>query len=135
MVPEGLVVYTEDKNGERTEYKSTSEKVFDKPLVVLVNGNSASASEIFAAAIQDHETGIIAGTKTYGKGVVQSIYDLKDGTCLKLTVSEYFTPKGRTIHKEGVNPDVVIEYQYDEKNPSRDNQIEKAVEIIKEELK
>lgn len=135
MVPEGLVVYTEDKNGEKTEYKSTAQDVFDKPLVVLVNGNSASASEIFAGAIQDHKIGMIVGTQTYGKGVVQSIYDLKDGTCVKLTVSEYFTPNGRTIHKEGVTPDVVIEYKYDEKNPSKDNQRDKAVEIIKDELR
>ena len=135
MVPEGLIVYTEDKNGEKTEYKSTAEDVFDKPLAVLVNGNSASASEIFAGAIQDHEIGSIVGTQTYGKGVVQTLFDLKDGTCLKLTVSEYFTPKGRTIHGEGVTPDVVVEYEYDEKNPEKDNQLEKAIEVIKDELK
>ena len=130
MVPEGLIVYTEDKNGEKTEYPSTSEEVFDKPLVVLVNGNSASASEIYAGAIQDHGIGTIVGTQTYGKGVVQSVFDLKDGTCLKLTVSEYFTPNGRTIHGEGVTPDVVVEYEVDEKNPEKDNQLEKAIEVL-----
>ena len=135
MLPEGLIVYTEDKNGEKTEYKSTAEEVFDKPLVVLVNGNSASASEIYSGAIQDHGIGTIVGTQTYGKGVVQSVFDLKDGTCLKLTVSEYFTPNGRTIHGEGVTPDVEVEYEADEKSPEKDNQLDKAVEVIKEKLK
>lgn len=135
MLPEGLIVYTEDKNGEKTEYKSTAAEVFDKPLVVLVNGNSASASEIYSGAIQDHGIGTIVGTPTYGKGVVQSVFDLNDGTCLKLTVSEYFTPNGRTIHGEGVTPDVEVEYEADEKNPEKDNQLDKAVEVIKEKLK
>jgi len=135
MVPEGLVVYTEDKNGKKTEYESTSEDVFDKPLVVLVNGNSASASEIFAGAIQDHGIGVIVGTQTYGKGVVQSVFDLKDDTCVKLTVSEYFTPNGRTIHGKGVTPDVEVEYEADQNNPEKDNQLEKAVEVIKEQIK
>lgn len=130
MLPEGLIVYTEDKSGEKTEYKSTAEESFDKPMVVLVNGNSASASEIYSAAMQDHGIATIVGTQTYGKGVVQSVFDLQDGTCLKLTVSEYFTPNGRSIHGEGVTPDVVVEYEYDEENPERDNQLEKAVEVI-----
>lgn len=135
MLPEGLIVYTEDKTGEKQEYKSTGEESFDKPLAVLVNGNSASASEIFSGAIQDHEIGTIVGTQTYGKGVVQSIFDLKDGTCLKLTVSEYFTPNGRTIQDKGVTPDVEVKYEYDEKNLEKDNQLEKAVEVIKEKNK
>lgn len=135
MLPEGLIVYTEDKTGEKQEYKSTGEESFDKPLVVLVNGNSASASEIFSAAVQDHNIGTIVGTKTYGKGVVQSIFDLRDGTSLKLTVSEYFTPNGRTIQEKGVTPDVEVEFEYDEKNPEKDNQLEKAVKTIKSMLK
>lgn len=134
MLPEGLIVYTEDKNGEKTEYKSTAEESFDKPLVVLVNGNSASASEIFSGAIQDHGIGTIVGTTTYGKGVVQSVFDLKDGTCLKLTISEYFTPNGRSIHGEGVKPDVEVEYEADEKNPERDNQLDAAIKVIKEQM-
>jgi len=134
MLPEGLIVYTEDKNGEKTEYKSDAEESFDKPLVVLVNGHSASASEIFAGAMKDHEAGVIVGTQTFGKGVVQSLFDLKDGTCLKLTVSEYFTPDGNDIHGKGVTPDVVVEYEYDEADPERDNQLEKAMEVIKDSL-
>ena len=135
MLPEGLIVYTEDKNGEKTEYKSTAEEVFDKPLVVLVNEHSASASEIFSGAIQDHKTGTIVGTTTYGKGVVQSVFELKDGTCLKLTVSEYFTPNGRSIHGEGVVPDVEVKYEADAKNPEKDNQLDKALEVIKDQIK
>lgn len=134
MLPEGLVVYTEDKNGEKREYKSTAEEVFEKPLVVLVNENSASASEIYAGAIQDHGIGTIVGTQTYGKGVVQSVFDLKDGTCLKLTVSEYFTPNGRSIHGEGVKPDVNIKYVADKENPEKDNQLDKAIEVIKAQM-
>lgn len=135
MLPEGLIVYTEDRDGEKTEYKSTAEESFDKPMVVLVNGNSASASEIYASAIQDHAIGTIVGTQTYGKGVVQSVFDLKDGTCLKLTVSEYFTPNGRTIHGEGVTPDVEVKYEADTKHPDKDNQLEKAIEVINEKLR
>ncbi len=135
MVPEGLVVYTEDKNGNRTEHKSDEEHQFTKPLAVLVNGYSASASEIFAGAIQDYGTGEIVGTTTYGKGVVQQLFDLKDGTSLKLTISEYFTPKGRNIHGEGITPDVECEYEYDENDPEADNQLDMAVKTIKEKMK
>ena len=102
---------------------------------MLVNGNSASASEIYASAIQDHGIGTIVGTQTYGKGVVQSVFDLKDGTCLKLTVSEYFTPNGRTIHGEGVTPDVEVKYEADAEHPDKDNQLEKAMEVINEKLR
>ncbi len=135
MLPEGMIVYTEDKDGNREEHKSDEEHQFTKPLAVLVNGNSASASEIFAGAIQDYELGDIVGTQTYGKGVVQQLFDLKDGTCLKLTISEYFTPNGRNIHGEGITPNVVCEYQYNEKNPKQDNQLEKAMEVLKEKIK
>lgn len=135
MLPKGLIVYTEDKSGEKQEYKSTGEESFDKPLAVIVNKNSASASEIFSGAVQDHGIGTIVGTQTYGKGVVQSIFDLRDGTSLKLTVSEYFTPNGRTIQDKGVTPDVEVEYEYDETNPEKDNQLDKAIEVIKEKLK
>lgn len=130
MLPEGLIVYTEDKNGEREEYTSDEENQFDKPLVVMMNGYSASASEIFAGAIQDYGLGQIVGTQSYGKGVVQSVFDLQDGTSVKLTIAEYFTPNGRSIDGEGVTPDVEVEYQYDENNPDADNQLEKAMEVV-----
>ena len=130
MLPEGLIVYTEDKNGEREEYTSDEENQFDKPLVVMINGYSASASEIFAGAIQDYGLGQIVGTQSYGKGVVQSVFDLQDGTSVKLTIAEYFTPNGRSIDGEGITPDVEVEYQYDENNPDADNQLEKAMEVV-----
>lgn len=131
ILPEGLLVYTEDKNGEREEYKSDAEDRLDVPLAVLINGGSASASEIFAGAIQDYEKGTIVGTQSYGKGVVQKFYSLKDGTSVKITVSEYFTPKGRSINGKGITPDVEVEYEYDEKQPEVDNQLEKAMEVLK----
>ena len=130
MLPEGLIVYTEDKNGEREEYTSDEENQFDKPLVVMMNVYSASASEIFAGAIQDYGLGKIVGTQSYGKGVVQSVFDLQDGTSVKLTIAEYFTPNGRSIDGEGITPDVEVEYQYDENNPDADNQLEKAMEVV-----
>ena len=134
MLPKGLIVYTQDKNGEKREMTSDEENKFTHPMVVLVNGNSASASEIYAGAIQDYGLGKIVGTQTYGKGVVQQIFDLNDGTCLKLKIAEYYTPKGRNINGKGITPDVEEEYELNEKNPEADNQLEKAVEELKKEL-
>ena len=134
MLPEGLIVYTEDKDGNRQEMTSDDEHQFNLPMTVLMNGNSASASEIYAGAIQDYGLGKIVGTQSYGKGVVQQIFDLKDGTCVKLTIEEYFTPNGRNINGEGITPDVEVEYEKDENNPDADNQLEKAMEILKSEL-
>lgn len=130
MLPKGLIVYTENKNGERTEYTNDKDSTFDLPLVVLVDGNSASASEIFTGAVQDYGIGTIVGTTTYGKGVVQSLIDLHDGTLLKITISEYFTPSGRSIHGIGIEPDVVVEYQINKEDENADNQLEKAMEVV-----
>ena len=134
MLPKGLIVYTEDKDGNRQEASSDDENQFTLPLAVLVNGNSARASEIYAGAIQDYGIGDIVGTQTYGKGVVQQIFDLKDDTCVKLTIAKYFTPKGRSINGKGITPDVEVEYEADENNPEADNQLDKAVETIKNKL-
>ena len=134
ILPEGVLVYTEDKEGTKKEYKSDKEDILDLPMTVLVNGNSASASEIFAGAVQDYGEGKIVGTQTYGKGVVQSIFMLRDGSSVKLTVSEYFTPKGRTINGKGITPDVKVEYKYDTKAPTADNQLKKAIEELKKEM-
>ena len=135
MLPKGLIVYTEDKNGKKTEMKSDEEHQFTKPLAVLVNGNSASASEIYSGAIQDYGIGKIVGTQTYGKGVVQQIFDLDDGTAVKLTIAEYFTPKGRSINGKGITPDVKVEYENNEENPDADNQLDKSVEEVKAQMK
>ena len=138
FLPEGLIVYTEDKNGKRTEYTSDEEHQFTKPLAVLVNGNSASASEIFAGAIQDYGIGTIVGTTTFGKGIVQKIFYLSDGTGLKLTMAKYYTPKGHDIHKKGIQPDVEVELDEDLQNQSsisheEDNQLEKAISVLQEQ--
>lgn len=138
MLPEGLIVYTEDKNGTRTEeVKSTAEESFDKPLVVMINGNSASASEVFAGAIQDYGIGTILGTTSFGKGIVQSVIPLTDGSGVKVTVSKYYTPKGRNIHEIGIEPDVVVELKDKLKtkvviDKSEDNQLQEAIKIINE---
>ncbi len=139
MLPKGLIVYTKDKYGNREEKKSDGKEEFNKPLVVLINGRSASASEIFAGAIQDYEKGTIVGTTSFGKGIVQSIIPLQDGTAIKVTVSKYFTPKGQDIHGVGIKPDVTVELKDELKKKvvikkEEDNQLQKAIEIIKEKI-
>lgn len=135
ILPKGLIVYTEDKYGERDEYTCDGRHELDIPLAVLVNGNSASASEILAGAIKDYNKGTLVGTTTFGKGIVQRVLPLTDGTALKLTISAYYTPNGNNIHGVGIEPDVVCEFDsdayYDE---DVDNQLEKAVEEIKKRL-
>lgn len=133
MLPKGLSVYTEDRDGKRTEFKSDGKNEFKKPLVVLVNGFSASASEIFAGAVQDHGIGTIMGSTTYGKGVVQQLVDLEDGTLLKLTIAQYFTPNGRNINDVGIVPDVEVEYTPAESEDQWDSQVQKAMDKIREE--
>ena len=131
ILPEGLIVYTEERDGERTDYKCDGKTPWEKPLAVLINGASASASEIFAGAVQDYGIGQLVGTTTYGKGVVQQLFPMTDGTMVKLTIAEYFTPKGRNIDGTGIVPDVEVEYVYDETNPEADNQMEKALELLR----
>ncbi len=135
ILPEGLIVYTEDRNGKREEYTCDGKHELQIPLAVLVNEYSASASEILAGAIQDYEKGTIIGTATYGKGVVQRIINLSDGTAVKLTVSSYYTPLGRSLGGVGVTPDIELELDreafYDQET---DNQFERAVEVLKEQI-
>ena len=138
MLPKGLIVYTEDKYGQRTEYTCDGNNEFKKPLAVLVNGYSASAAEIFSGAIKDYGIGTLVGTKTYGKGIVQRIVGMEDGTAVKLTVSKYFTPNGTDIHKKGIEPDVTVELDESLKNKvtvteEEDNQLQKAISILQEE--
>ena len=131
ILPEGTIVYTEDKQGIREVITSDDENQMNIPMAVLINGNSASASEIFAGAIQDYEIGTLVGTTSYGKGIVQNIYSLGDGTSLKLTTSEYFTPNGRNIHGIGIEPDVEVKYEYNAEDPTADNQLEAAINCLK----
>ena len=128
ILPNGLIVYTEDKAGNRKEYSDSDNEELDIPLAVLVNGNSASASEIFAGAIQDYQKGIIVGTQTYGKGIVQTLKPLTDGSAIKFTIAKYFTPKGQDIHGNGVTPDVVVEF---DKNADEDTQFNAAIDSLK----
>lgn len=129
LLPEGTLVYTKDKDGNKQEKKSDA-NFLDMPMVVLQNENSASASEIFAGAIQDFGAGKIVGTQSFGKGIVQSIIPLSDGSAVKLTVEKYYTPKGVNIHGKGITPDVKVEMSKDGK---KDNQLQKAIEVIEKE--
>jgi carboxyl-terminal processing protease len=138
ILPKGMIVYTEDKNGKKEEYKATSEECFDHPIAVLINENSASASEILAGAIQDYKAGTLVGTTSYGKGIVQNIMKLSDGSALKLTIANYYTPNGRNIHKKGIEPDVEVELKESLKDKSEiskteDNQLQKAVKVLEDE--
>lgn len=138
MLPAGKIVYTEDKDGKVTsEYNSDEQQQFTKPLAVLVNGYSASASEIFAGAIKDYGTGTLVGENTYGKGIVQRMFPLEDGSAIKLTIAKYFTPKGNDIHKIGIKPDVEVELDveaYRESKGEKDNQLDAAINNILEKL-
>lgn len=131
MLPDGLIVYTEDKQGNRKEYKGQDNDEFNLPLAVIVNGNSASASEIFAGAIQDYGKGTIIGTQTYGKGIVQTVKPLTDGSAIKFTIAKYFTPKGQDIHGKGVTPDMVVEYDTD---ADVDTQLDVAIKNVEAQI-
>ncbi len=139
MLPEGTIVYTEDKNGEGESYESDEEHQFTKPLAVLVNGYSASASEIFAGAIKAYGTGTLVGTKTFGKGIVQNIIPLEDGSAVKMTVSRYFTPDGICIHEEGIEPDLEVELPEELESKAvltqeEDVQLQEATKAVEEKI-
>lgn len=137
ILPEGVVVYTEDKYGKRVDYKSDAEHYMELPMVVLVDGNSASASEIFAGAIHDFDYGTLVGTKTFGKGIVQNVKRLEDGSAYKLTVSKYYTPNGHNIHGTGIEPDIEVKYEYsgdetaEEYDEMSDSQVLRGIEVLK----
>lgn len=139
LLPEGIITYTVDKNGKREELRSQSKTSFTKPLVILINGNSASASEILAGAVRDYKIGKLVGTTTFGKGLVQRVLPFKDGSALKITIAKYYTPSGDYINKKGIKPDFEVQlpedYRYKSKVPKdKDNQLAKAIDIIKSEL-
>ncbi len=138
ILPEGLIVYIEDKYGNRQEEKSDAEHYLDLPMAVLINGNSASCSEIFAGAIRDYDYGILIGTTTFGKGVVQTVRPLADNSAIKLTTAKYFTPKGENIHGTGIAPDIELKYKYSgtievgaSYDYTKDNQVKRAVKELK----
>lgn len=125
FLDEGVVTYVEDKEGKRTDYEAKDGKTSLK-IVVLTNENSASCSEILAAALQDNGYEIV-GEKTFGKGVIQSTMELKDGSALKLTIMQYFSPDGKEIQDKGVSPDHEIK---DDENTSTDEQLEEALSLF-----
>lgn len=138
ILPEGLIVYTEDKYGKRSEYTCDGERELKEPMVVLVDRNSASAAEIMAGAIKDYGIGTLVGTTTFGKGIVQSVMPFRDGSAIKVTISAYYTPKGNNIHGIGIQPDVVCEFDgeaYYGSQGELDNQLDKAKEVLRDMIK
>ena len=140
LMEQGTVVYTEDHN-KKKDYYTTSPGRTELPYVVLVNEFTASASEILSAGIQDNNEGVIVGTKTYGKGIIQSLYpssmvqsngDWDDGSAVKITIMQYFSPSGKTIHKVGITPDYIVELVDGDET---DYQLQKAIEVLKTEVK
>ena len=140
LLPEGLIVYTEDRNKTRQEKKSDRMEL-DIPIVLLINGNSASASEILAGAVKDQKKGTLVGTKTFGKGLVQELRMLEDGSGIKVTISRYFTPSGVCIHGIGIIPDMEVgageEYENQPVSQiprNKDIQLITALEVLKAKI-
>lgn len=138
LLGKSTIVYIEDKNGNR-QYEKSNKAGTELPLVLLVDGGSASASEILAGAIKDNNRGTIVGTRTFGKGVVQRIKNLPDGSGVKVTTSEYFSPAGVNIHGVGIEPDIVVELKEDAENTGidyleEDNQLQKAIEVLRDKI-
>ena len=133
LLPEGLITYTEDKNEKKDEIKS-DEKSLDMPIVVLINGGSASASEVLTGALKDNGKATVVGEKSYGKGIVQTIVPFGDGSGMSITTSRYFTPSGVCIHGIGIEPDVKVVSESDkpisELELSEDVQLQKALELL-----
>lgn len=136
ILPKGLIVYMEDKKGEREEYACDGKRQLEVPLVVLINENSASAAEILAGAVKDYGIGTLVGEKTFGKGIVQKVFGITDGSGVKLTISHYYTPNGNDIHEVGVEPDEKVELDVESYvEDGSDNQLERAKEILSGEIK
>ena len=137
---DSVLLYEVDKNGKETVKKSENDPIVNMPIIVLVNGNTASSSEILAGALKDLGKAKIVGTKTYGKGVIQTLYSLSDGSGLKITTEEYYTPNHNKINKEGITPDVEVDLTKNaegkyETEFDKDAQVKKAIETIKTKIK
>lgn len=134
ILPDGLVLYTEDKYGKREEYYSDGSHELKIPMVVLVNENSASASEVFTATFRDFEWGTVVGKTTFGKGIVQNVLPLGDGTAVKITTQHYYPPSGYDLHKVGIKPDLEVDLNEGAKiGTGSDNQLSAAIDILKNE--
>lgn len=135
-----LIVYTADKNEKGDVFTASDKHQIDVPVVILINGDSASASEVFTGAMKDYDRAFVVGTTSYGKGIVQNLIPLGDGSAIKLTTAHYYTPSGFDLHGKGIEPDVEVELNEELKTqavvkPEEDNQIQKAVEVMKEKMK
>ena len=133
---DSTLLITKDKSDKEEVTKATEKPIINIPTVVLVNEYSASASDILAGALKDNGKATLVGTKTYGKGIIQELHQLSDGSGLKITVSEYYTPNHNAIHKIGITPDVEVDLSEDVKQQTTiqekdDNQLQKAIEILK----
>lgn len=138
IIPENdLIVSIKDKNEKTEEYKCKDARTLDMPIVILANENTASASEIMTGCLKDYGLVTVIGGKTFGKGIVQNVMPLGDGSAIKLTVAAYYTPKGTSIHKQGIEPDIDMAYKPEEwleirKGEKKDTQMEKAISVLKE---
>lgn len=133
LLPEGIITYTEDKYGKRTTINSDKRET-DIPIAVLINGGSASASEVLTGALKDYRKATVIGTKSYGKGIVQTVYPFSDGSGISITTAKYYTPAGVCIHGIGIEPDIAVELDSDkaisELELSEDTQMQKAIEVL-----
>ena len=138
ILPEGLIVYMKDKYGRQEDYNSDKDMI-KIPMTVIINGNSASASEIFAGAVQDYGVATVVGTQSFGKGIVQSVIPLDDGSAVKMTIADYYTPLGRNIHGVGITPDVIVELpegkRFSDIEREEDTQLEEAIRTVISKLK
>lgn len=137
ILPEGIITYTETRTGIRQEYKSDKQEI-DIPMALLINGSSASASEILAGALKDYKRAEIIGQTSFGKGIVQKVFPFSDGSGMSMTISKYYTPNGISIHEKGIEPDIEVELpekykdSYVSEIPRKeDTQLNKAIEILK----
>ena len=137
LLPEGIITYTETKTGKRTDYKSDPSET-DIPIVVLINGNTASAAEILTGALKDFDRAEVVGTTSFGKGIVQTVYPFSDGSGMSMTIAKYYTPSGVCIHGVGIEPDYVVEQSEEYKEgfitdipKDKDKQYQKALELLR----
>lgn len=132
-----LIVYTADKKGEGEVFTASDGHELELPIAILVNGDSASASEVFTGALKDYKRATVVGTTSYGKGIVQNLIPLGDGSAIKITTAHYYTPSGFDLHGKGIEPDLEVELDEELKTqavvkPEEDNQLQKAAQVLKE---
>lgn len=132
MLPKGIIAYSETKDGKRFEWKSDGKHEIRIPVIILVNGNTASAAEILTGAMKDYDKATVLGTTTYGKGIIQNTYSLGDGTAVEFTVGQYYLPNDETIHQQGIDPDIELDMDSEAYlKDGTDNQLEAALKQLK----